>query len=544
MRTPSKLQQYVLKEVLKAFIPALIVFMLIVTLGFCLQLLHEGLDVVRLAGLPRYLLSLSLPTVLPSAFLTAVIIGFARLSADNEVTAMGVSGINLLHVIWPVGALAFVLSCVATHLQFDTVPRARANIALLKYEAIKQILIDRMALSSQTQFNFPPWYVQYDEFRGGQMRDILIVYADASGMPKNIITASRGTVGPDPDPNKRAFIVLRLEDSAVTQLGMNQAGRPVTLKGGSMFLRLRATPDEAYIGSKLKQQSFTELIAGLGRLSKAVRQHPERYLMPERVSEDALQAIRQLSLKADEKNKALAELTKDLTKLQQDETTANQRIASKQEAKQRAQDQKADLEKQRMDYLDRISRLEQGNEGGIVDLASIEDQRQKLLDVTGRIEALNEQITKADADIRDTLAQIQKYKDKAAEKKREVLTLKAESKVIQEALEGRREIRKMADDQEELRSLEIRVHKRLAQAFAVLAFAMIGIPLGIMTKRRSIMIAFGISFGVVLLLFYPFLIIGQMAAESGLLPTVPAMWSGNALTFMIGLALTVHVLRK
>ena len=52
------------------------------------------------------------------------------------------------------------------------------------------------------------------------------------------------------------------------------------------------------------------------------------------------------------------------------------------------------------------------------------------------------------------------------------------------------------------------------------------------------------SFGVVLLLFYPFLIIGQMAAESGLLPTVPAMWSGNALTFMIGLALTVHVLRK
>jgi len=544
MHTMSRLQQYVLKEVLKAFVPALIVFMLIVTLGFCLQLLHEGLDVVRLAGLPRYLLSLSLPTVLPSAFLTAVIIGFARLSADNEVTAMRVGGINLLHVIWPVGALAFVLSCVATHLQFDTVPRARTNIELLKYEALKQILIDRMALSSQTQFNFPPWYVQYDEFRGGQMRDILIVYADASGMPKNIITASRGTVGPDPDPNKRAFIVLRLEDSAVTQLGMNQAGRPVTLKGGSMFLRLRATPDEAYIGSKLKQQSFTELIAGLGRLSKAVRQHPERYLMPERVSEDALQAIRQLSLKADEKNKALAELTKDLTKLQQDETTANQRIASKQEAKQRAQDQKADLEKQRMDYLDRISRLEQGNEGGIVDLASIEDQRQKLLDVTGRIEALNEQITKADADIRDTLAQIQKYKDKAAEKKREVLTLKAESKVIQEALEGRREIRKMADDQEELRSLEIRVHKRLAQAFAVLAFAMIGIPLGIMTKRRSIMIAFGISFGVVLLLFYPFLIIGQMAAESGLLPTVPAMWSGNALTFMIGLALTVHVLRK
>jgi lipopolysaccharide export LptBFGC system permease protein LptF len=286
------------------------------------------------------------------------------------------------------------------------------------------------------------------------------------------------------------------------------------------------------------------LIANLGELSKAVRQHPKRYTMPEKVSEDALQAIRQLSLKADERNKALAELTKDLTKLQQDETTANQRIASRQEAKQRAQDQKADLEKQRMGYLDQISRLEHGNEGGIVDLASIEDQRQKLSDVTGRIEALNEQITKADADIRDTLAQIQKYKDKTAEKKREVLTLNSESKVIQEALAGRREILKMADDQEELRSLEIRVHKRLAQAFAVLAFAMIGIPLGIMTKRRSIMIAFGISFGVVLLLFYPFLIIGQMAAESGLLPTVPAIWSGNALTFMIGLALTVHVLRK
>ena len=76
-------------------------------------------------GLPRYLLSLSLPMVLPSAFLTAVVIGFARLSADNEVTAIRVGGINLAHVIWPVGALAFVLRCVATQLSTNASAPAR-----------------------------------------------------------------------------------------------------------------------------------------------------------------------------------------------------------------------------------------------------------------------------------------------------------------------------------------------------------------------------------------------------------------------------------
>jgi lipopolysaccharide export LptBFGC system permease protein LptF len=46
------------------------------------------------------------------------------------------------------------------------------------------------------------------------------------------------------------------------------------------------------------------------------------------------------------------------------------------------------------------------------------------------------------------------------------------------------------------------------------------------------------------LIFYPLLILGQMAAEAGRAPIVPAMWAGNGLTLLIGLALTGRILTR
>ena len=103
---------------------------------------------------------------------------------------------------------------------------------------------------------------------------------------------------------------------------------------------------------------------------------------------------------------------------------------------------------------------------------------------------------------------------------------------------------RVAEDQEDLRDIRMRIHKRLSQALSVLTFALLGIPLGITAGRRSVMIAFGLSFAIVLVVFYPLLILGQVAAEAGTLPLVPAIWGGNAMTLAIGAFLSVKVLRR
>jgi lipopolysaccharide export LptBFGC system permease protein LptF len=169
----------------------------------------------------------------------------------------------------------------------------------------------------------------------------------------------------------------------------------------------------------------------------------------------------------------------------------------------------------------------------------------KLLeDIKSRITGLDGKTQEANDDILKQRAKMQQDEAEAKEVERELSERRAQKARFQQELRGQQEARNGAVDQEDLRSLLIRIHKRLAQAFAVFAFAMIGMPLGMMTRRRSVMVAFGVSFAIVLALFYPFLVIGQMAAESGLLPTVPAMWSGNIVISAIGVLLTARALRQ
>ena len=74
--------------------------------------------------------------------------------------------------------------------------------------------------------------------------------------------------------------------------------------------------------------------------------------------------------------------------------------------------------------------------------------------------------------------------------------------------------------------------------------ALVGIPLGMMARRHSIMLAFGASFAIVIFLFYPFLIGGQIMAETGDLSVWLAMWSGNIAIGLVGLALMYAAFRR
>ena len=543
----SKLQRYVLTEVLKAFVPALMIFMLIVTLGFCVQLLRDGLDVVRLAGLPRHLLSFSLPLVLPSAFLTAVVMGFARLSADNEVTAMRSGGINLFHIMWPICAMAVLLSGAATYLHFQAVPRARQRIELLKYEAIKQILIDKIALSSQRHFKFHPWYIQYDDFREGQMQSILI-FSIQAGVPRTIITASRGMVSPD--PTRPEFILLSLQDCAMTELHTDEARGPLTLGVDQMEIRLeipelRAARDQEHMVSKLKHLGLAELLKRWAELRKAVSEHTDRYANPDEVGEEAALTIQKRSVEAAELDQKLDRHTKNLRKLRREDMPKLQSILElKEEEITAAREHKQLLNQQQVSLAEELKELEAKGGGESENYDLIVEKRKNLEDVKSRMEVVNSRINDAESEIKETHAHLKTSEAEARTVEQGVRRLEAEQRGIQKDILQRKEVRQRAAVQGNLRSLNIRIHKRLTQAFAILAFAIVGMPLGIMTRRRSVMVAFGISFAIMLLLFYPFLVVGQMAAETGLLPTAPAMWSGNAVTFTIGLLLTINVLRK
>jgi lipopolysaccharide export LptBFGC system permease protein LptF len=117
---------------------------------------------------------------------------------------------------------------------------------------------------------------------------------------------------------------------------------------------------------------------------------------------------------------------------------------------------------------------------------------------------------------------------------------------MQAQMEKRRDLDVLyawAADQSALRSIGVRIHKRLAQALSVLSFVMVGIPLGILASRRSVILSLGLSFGLVLFVFYPFMVVGQMAAEVSTLSAAPLIWMGNAVMLAIGAVLMARVVR-
>jgi len=170
--------------------------------------------------------------------------------------------------------------------------------------------------------------------------------------------------------------------------------------------------------------------------------------------------------------------------------------------------------------------------------------QQRQADIVHRITAARESIGDAEAR-RDQARRDQAQSARTVgQLEREIAILNERSRQL---MAGQAEIRRqlrIVEDQDNLRDVEIRIHKRLSQAVSVLTFALLGIPLGVTGGRRNVMVAFGLSFAIVLLVFYPLLILGEVAAEAGKLPIVPAIWGGNVLTLGIGLVLSLKTLSR
>ncbi|MBI3333571.1 MAG: LptF/LptG family permease [Candidatus Omnitrophica bacterium] len=81
--------------------------------------------------------------------------------------------------------------------------------------------------------------------------------------------------------------------------------------------------------------------------------------------------------------------------------------------------------------------------------------------------------------------------------------------------------------------LKIEGHRRIALAFSPFAFVLVGLPLGITTRRAQRSVGLGLSV-LVFLGYYLFLVLGQSLAQKELLGPGPALWMGNLVCMALG----------
>jgi lipopolysaccharide export system permease protein len=101
-----------------------------------------------------------------------------------------------------------------------------------------------------------------------------------------------------------------------------------------------------------------------------------------------------------------------------------------------------------------------------------------------------------------------------------------------------------AKKQELQHETSVTIHKRLSPSLSCLVFVLIGIPLGIKTRCGNILISIGISFLLVLVLYYPLVMLGWILAEDLTLPVIPAVWGANMIVGVVGIIFFQQVFRK
>jgi lipopolysaccharide export LptBFGC system permease protein LptF len=83
-------------------------------------------------------LPFSLMFTIPFSFLAAIMLVFGRLSADNEILSMRMSGQSLPRIALPVFVVAAILSGFCFWLNVEVAPQAKARVKNLLFEAVKE----------------------------------------------------------------------------------------------------------------------------------------------------------------------------------------------------------------------------------------------------------------------------------------------------------------------------------------------------------------------------------------------------------------------
>ena len=167
---------------------------------------------------------LSLPHIialtLPMAVLVAVLYAFSQLAADNEITALKASGVNLLSLLIPLLGAGFVLAAFMLYFNDQILPETNHQLKLLMVDIgrksptldLKEQVINEIPSTSGNS----NYYLQAGHINHvtGKMRSVVIYDLSASGRVRTVYADS----GRMAFNRQQTDLFLTLFDGSVTEV--------------------------------------------------------------------------------------------------------------------------------------------------------------------------------------------------------------------------------------------------------------------------------------------------------------------------------------
>src|SRR4029077_19671545 len=142
-------------------------------------------------------LPFSLTFTIPWGFLTALLLVFGRISADNELVALKSNGVSVPRICIPVFLLAVLLSGVCFWINIEVAPRAEQQMT----RTIVDIATNNPAAlfrADQVVDQFPDRRVYVGAKEGDRLKNLIVFELNQSNEPIKMVYAREGVLTPDP----------------------------------------------------------------------------------------------------------------------------------------------------------------------------------------------------------------------------------------------------------------------------------------------------------------------------------------------------------
>jgi lipopolysaccharide export system permease protein len=212
----ATIDRYVAREVLAPFAVDVGLLTFALVTGKLLKLVdmvvNHGVSLGEVLGIVGFIMPAFLELTFPMALLLGVLMGFGRMSTDQEMTAARACGVSLYRLAVPVMIVALGVYALSSYFAFSLRPWANSNLRDKLYE-LSQTRTSAGIKEKIFNSNFPGLVVYVDEMSDTDsgMKGVMISDARDSHN-QNTIIAKRGVILPDP---KHESITLRLFDGSI-----------------------------------------------------------------------------------------------------------------------------------------------------------------------------------------------------------------------------------------------------------------------------------------------------------------------------------------
>jgi lipopolysaccharide export system permease protein len=203
------IDRYILRQLVVNLLFAVAVLSFVLVVGNIFRkllplLVNHDLPVEYLIGFVAYVLPFSLIFTIPWGLLTAVLLVFGRLSADNELTALRSNGVSITRICIPLLAVALVSTAASLWLNVEVAPAAQEEMRATVFNLATR---NPMALfgSDQVIDQFPGRKIYVGKKEGNKLENILVFEFNDEAMPMKVTHARTGLLETDL-PNHRILM--------------------------------------------------------------------------------------------------------------------------------------------------------------------------------------------------------------------------------------------------------------------------------------------------------------------------------------------------